>query len=141
MPLGESVCESRIQTRHVYFPTTCIVSLIYVMADGASAEIAVVGNEGLQPLPHGGGALRPLAASKEELASSKFQIFSPDNMTSQRPLGDGAVWVRKVQLHSLFSLGLRPRTASPPGSMPFRNLNRSLSVDRTSVVFSSMMDL
>ncbi|KNZ31885.1 MAG: Crp/Fnr family transcriptional regulator, partial [Methylibium sp. NZG] len=33
--------------RHVYFPTTAIVSLLYVMEDGASAEIAVVGNEGL----------------------------------------------------------------------------------------------
>ena len=33
--------------RHVYFPTTCIVSLLYVMEDGASAEIAVVGNEGI----------------------------------------------------------------------------------------------
>ena len=33
--------------QHVYFPTDCIVSLLYVMADGASAEIAVVGNEGL----------------------------------------------------------------------------------------------
>ena len=33
--------------RHVYFPATCIVSLLYVMEDGASAEIAVVGNEGI----------------------------------------------------------------------------------------------
>ena len=33
--------------RHVYFPTTCIVSLLYVMEDGASAEIAIVGNEGM----------------------------------------------------------------------------------------------
>jgi CRP-like cAMP-binding protein len=33
--------------RHVYFPTTSIVSLLYVMADGASAEIAMVGNEGI----------------------------------------------------------------------------------------------
>jgi hypothetical protein len=32
---------------HVYFPTTAIVSLLYVMEDGHSAEIAVVGNEGL----------------------------------------------------------------------------------------------
>ena len=33
--------------RYVYFPTTCIVSLLYVLEDGASAEIAVVGNEGM----------------------------------------------------------------------------------------------
>jgi CRP-like cAMP-binding protein len=47
MPLGETVCESGIQMPYVYFPTTCIVSLLYVMEDGASAEIAVVGNEGI----------------------------------------------------------------------------------------------
>ncbi len=33
--------------RHVFFPTTAIVSLLYVMEDGASAEIAIVGNEGI----------------------------------------------------------------------------------------------
>ena len=47
MPLGEKVCEPDIQMRYVYFPTECIVSLLYVMEDGASAEIAVVGNEGI----------------------------------------------------------------------------------------------
>jgi CRP-like cAMP-binding protein len=47
MPLGQSVYESGVQLDHVYFPTTCIVSLLFVMADGASAEIAVVGKEGL----------------------------------------------------------------------------------------------
>jgi len=45
--LGESIYESGIVLRHVYFPTESIVSLLYVMADGASAEIAVVGNEGV----------------------------------------------------------------------------------------------
>ena len=47
MPLGEVLYESGSQLRHVYFPTTSIVSLLYVMEDGASAEIAVVGNEGM----------------------------------------------------------------------------------------------
>ena len=47
MPLAESLYESGIQMRHVYFPTTSIVSLLYVMEDGSSAEIAVVGNEGI----------------------------------------------------------------------------------------------
>jgi len=47
MPLGEVVYESGDALRHVYFPTDCIVSLLYVMKDGASAEIAVVGNEGI----------------------------------------------------------------------------------------------
>jgi len=45
--LGQTVSEPGVTLRHVYFPTTCIVSLLYVMEDGASAEIAVVGNEGI----------------------------------------------------------------------------------------------
>ena len=47
MPLGHVVYESGGAQSHVYFPTTCIVSLLYVMENGASAEIAVVGNEGV----------------------------------------------------------------------------------------------
>jgi CRP-like cAMP-binding protein len=47
MPLGEALYESGAKMHHVYFPTTSIVSLLYAMADGASAEIAVVGKEGL----------------------------------------------------------------------------------------------
>ena len=47
MPLGDVLYESGSQMCHVYFPTDCIVSLLYVMEDGASAEIAVVGNEGV----------------------------------------------------------------------------------------------
>ena len=47
MPLGKVIYESGAELRQVYFPTDCIVSLLYVMEDGASAEIAVVGNEGL----------------------------------------------------------------------------------------------
>jgi CRP-like cAMP-binding protein len=47
MSLGNAVCEPGMPMHHVYFPTTSIVSLLYVMEDGASAEIAVVGNEGI----------------------------------------------------------------------------------------------
>ena len=47
MPLGKVLYESGDVLRHVYFPIDCIVSLLYVMEDGASAEISVVGNEGL----------------------------------------------------------------------------------------------
>lgn len=47
MPLAEAVYESGVQMRHVYFPTTSIISMLYVMEDGSSAEIAVVGNEGV----------------------------------------------------------------------------------------------
>jgi CRP-like cAMP-binding protein len=47
MPLGDVVYESGRHIDHVYFPTDCIVSLLYVLENGASAEIAVVGNEGV----------------------------------------------------------------------------------------------
>jgi len=47
MPLGQVLYESGGVLTHVYFPTTAIVSLLYVMENGASAEIAVVGNEGI----------------------------------------------------------------------------------------------
>ena len=47
MKLGEVLYESGGQLRYVYFPTTSILSLLYVMEDGASAEIAIVGNEGI----------------------------------------------------------------------------------------------
>lgn len=47
LPLGQVLYESGESVRHVYFPTDAIVSLLNVMENGASAEIAVVGNEGL----------------------------------------------------------------------------------------------
>jgi CRP-like cAMP-binding protein len=47
LPLGQVLYEPGTVLSHVYFPTTAIVSLLYVMENGASAEIAVVGNEGL----------------------------------------------------------------------------------------------
>src|SRR3954465_15903320 len=47
LPLGSAVYESGGEQGYVYFPTSSIVSLLYVLADGASAEIAVTGSEGL----------------------------------------------------------------------------------------------
>jgi CRP-like cAMP-binding protein len=47
LPLGMVLYESGAQMAYVYFPTTAIVSLLYVLENGASAEIAVVGHEGL----------------------------------------------------------------------------------------------
>lgn len=47
LPLGKVLYESGDTLRHVYFPTDSIISLLYVMENGASAEISVVGNEGL----------------------------------------------------------------------------------------------
>jgi CRP-like cAMP-binding protein len=47
LPLGEALYESGDALNHVYFPTTAIVSLLYELENGSSAEIAVVGNEGI----------------------------------------------------------------------------------------------
>ncbi len=47
MPLGQVLYESGEKLKYVFFPTTSIISLLYVMENGASAEIAVVGNEGI----------------------------------------------------------------------------------------------
>lgn len=51
MPLGKVLYESGNLQSHAYFPTTAIVSLLYVMESGASADMAVVGNEGMVGIP------------------------------------------------------------------------------------------
>jgi CRP-like cAMP-binding protein len=51
MPLGDILFNSGSSLQHVYFPATSIVSLHYVMENGASAEIAGVGNEGILGIP------------------------------------------------------------------------------------------
>jgi CRP-like cAMP-binding protein len=58
MPLGQVLCESGAMLSHGYFPTTAIVSLLYLTESGGSAEVAVVGNEGIVgvPLFMGGGS-------------------------------------------------------------------------------------
>ena len=47
MPLGQLLHEPGVTVAYAYFPTTAVVSLLYVMQNGASAEIAVVGKEGI----------------------------------------------------------------------------------------------
>jgi CRP-like cAMP-binding protein len=47
LPLGKVIYEADQEVRHVYFPSDCIISLIYVLLDGHSAEISVVGREGI----------------------------------------------------------------------------------------------
>lgn len=59
MPFGKTLYESGEELRYIYFPTTCIVSKFYVSENGASTEIAVVGNEGIIGIFHFmGGAAR-----------------------------------------------------------------------------------
>ncbi len=47
LPLGKVIYESQGELAHVYFPTTAIVSLLYTMEDGTSAEMGVVGSDGV----------------------------------------------------------------------------------------------
>ncbi len=47
LPLGTVLYESGTTLSHIYFPTTAIVSMLYVMENGESAEVAIVGNDGL----------------------------------------------------------------------------------------------
>ncbi len=88
MKLGDVLYESGDMLRHVYFPTTCIVSLLYVMEDGGSAEIAVVGNEGILGISlFMGGDTTPSRAIvqsaghayrlKAELLKTEFGRFGP----------------------------------------------------------------
>jgi len=73
MPLGKVIYESGAELEHVYFPvTSCIVSMLYVMTDGSSAEIAVVGDEGMVGIAlfMGGGT-----TSSRALVQSAGQAF------------------------------------------------------------------
>ena len=68
MPLGEVLYESGGELHHAYFPTTCIISLLYVMENGASSEIAVIGNDGIVgvTLFMGGGTMPNRAVVQSE---------------------------------------------------------------------------
>ena len=88
MKLGDVLYESGAPLRHVYFPTTCIISLLYVMEDGASAEIAIVGNEGILGISlFMGGDTTPSRAMvqsaghayrlKADLLKTEFGRFGP----------------------------------------------------------------
>src|SRR6266513_5869920 len=88
MGLGEVLYESGAQLRYVYFPTTSILSLLYVMEDGASAEIAIVGNEGILGISlFMGGETTPSRAVvqsaghgfrlKAQLLKNEFGRFGP----------------------------------------------------------------
>jgi CRP-like cAMP-binding protein len=77
MPLGQVLYESGSTLSHAYFPTTAIVSLLYVMENGASAEIAVVGNEGLVGISlFMGGESTPSRAVVQS-AGAGFRLPSP----------------------------------------------------------------
>lgn len=72
--LGEVIYESAARPRHIHFPTGCIISLLYVMQNGASGEIAIVGNEGLVgfALLMGGGRTPSRAVVQSAGTSSRI---------------------------------------------------------------------
>ena len=64
LPLGDAV-------RHIYFPTDCVISLLYVMENGATAEISVVGNDGLVGVAlYLGGEITPSRAVVQSAGSA-----------------------------------------------------------------------
>lgn len=88
MGLAEVLYESGGKLRYVYFPTTAIVSLLYVLENGASAEIAIVGNEGILGISlFMGGETTPSRAVvqsagygfrlKAQLLQTEFDRFGP----------------------------------------------------------------
>src|SRR5271169_7149853 len=88
MLLGESLYEPGVRLQHAYFPTTAVVSLLYVLESGSSAEIAGVGNEGVLGISlFMGGESTPSSAVvqttghgfrlKAELLKIEFGRFGP----------------------------------------------------------------
>ena len=88
LALGDVLYEPGVKLRYVYFPITSIISLLYVLEDGASAEIAIVGNEGLLGISlFMGGETTPSRAVvqssgsafrlKAKLLTDEFERFGP----------------------------------------------------------------
>lgn len=74
MPLGEVVSEPGNVQHYVYFPTDCIISFSYLLKDGASTEIAVVGNEGLVGIAHFTGGERTPSRGVVQSAGSAYRL-------------------------------------------------------------------
>ena len=78
LPLGTMIYEAGEQVKYVYFPLDCIISLLYVMEDGASAEISVVGFEGIVGIAvFMGGASTPSRAIVQS-GGSAWQLPSTE---------------------------------------------------------------
>jgi len=74
LPLGRVLYESGDTLSHVYFPTDCIVSLLYVMENGASGEISVVGNEGVLGIALFMGGDSTTSRALVQSAGSAYQL-------------------------------------------------------------------
>ena len=86
LSLGDVLYESGGKLKHVYFPTTSIVSLLYVLEDGGSAEIAIVGNEGILGVSlFMGGDTTPSRAVVQS-AGHGFRLKAPSAQGRVRPI-------------------------------------------------------
>jgi CRP-like cAMP-binding protein len=74
MPLGEVLSEPGNVQYHVYFPTDCIISFSYLMKDGASTEVAVVGHEGLVGLALFTGGEKSPSRAVVQSAGSAYRL-------------------------------------------------------------------
>ena len=77
LQLGEVLYESGVTLSHVYFPTSAIISLLYVMENGASAEIAVVGNEGIVGISLFMGGESTSSRAVVQSAGKGFRLKAP----------------------------------------------------------------
>lgn len=74
MRVGQILNESGVMRSHVYFPTTAIISLLYVLVNGSSAEIAVVGREGIVGVPVFMGGGSTISRSVVQSAGQAFRL-------------------------------------------------------------------
>jgi CRP-like cAMP-binding protein len=74
MALGTVVYESGQNEDHVYFPNDCIISMLYLMIDGASAEISVIGNEGIVGIAAFLGGLSTTSRAVAQSAGYAFRL-------------------------------------------------------------------
>jgi CRP-like cAMP-binding protein len=89
LPLGLVLCDTGCTLAHVYFPTTAIVSLLYVMENGSSAEIAVVGNEGIVGIALFMGGETTTSRAVVQSAGEGYRLkakFLKDLFTKSNPL-------------------------------------------------------
>jgi CRP-like cAMP-binding protein len=77
LSLGQVMYEAGSTLSHVYFPTTAIVSLLYVMHNGESAEIAVVGNEGVVGVSLFMGGESTSSRARVQSAGGAFRLAAP----------------------------------------------------------------
>jgi hypothetical protein len=92
MPFGHIIHKSGDPVRHLYFPTTAIVSLLHVMEDGASAEITGVGNEGMIGTAVFTGGITMPHRAMVLCAGRAYRMPAPVLMNEwNRPGGTGAL--------------------------------------------------